>query len=55
MRTEYRFQCPGCDTDMTVVGESVKRSILDDGCLVCSGPTDPSDFERLGVAAGSVR
>jgi hypothetical protein len=52
MKPEYRFRCTACNADVTVVGESVRRSLLANGCLVCSAAASPDDFEPREATVG---
>ena len=40
----YRFNCRSCGQSV-IIDESIRDSILEDGCLICLAPATASDFE----------
>lgn len=43
MVTEFRFTCPVCE-ETFVVDESVRRSLIETGCVICLEPVTADAF-----------
>ena len=45
--TGFEFVCPRCG-ERIVVNASMRRAMLEGGCVVCDASVSPSDFSPVG-------